>query len=776
MDKLPIPFEPLRAYNQFIVYEIGTKKDHPGKLTKIPVCYRTGRKVDAHDPKNWVDAELAIKSAKQLGSKYGVGFVLTENDPFFFVDLDNCVSPDGALSVIAECVLLMFDGAAVEKSISKSGLHIIAKGFALADRIKNSIGLELYFKKRFIALTGFEVTGTADMECQNGLNWLIRKYFVNPQAGDQPKKKISISCADTELGGCLHADENFTDLADEDLIAKLLNSKTKQVSLLDTKASFKDLWERNIEQLAKAFPDVGRLDGYDESRADMALASHLAYWTKNDKARIIRLMWKSALQRSKWLRDDYIKETISKVCSDSNSNYAEIVQPIALPSLLPVAAFDYSFMPIAFKKCIEDISKRMQCPPDFPAIAMFVMTAAILGRKISVRPKKNDSWSLIPNLWGMVIGNSGVKKSPALSEALSIIKSLQSEAFNNYKNEKLANIQESGEQGDPAPRMKRYIVGNTTYEKLGEILTQNPNGVLVEYDEIIGLLKQLEAKGQEVARSFYLSGANGDTSFTFDRIMRGTLHIPAVCLSVIGGIQPGVLSEYIKQALKGGGGADGLLQRFSLIVYPDISFSNVYVDEAPDNASFELLKDILSKLDNLDAKEIGAENDSRSGVPYLHFNDEAQILYAQWTVDFNLRLSSEDDHPAIISHLSKYQKLVPILALINHLVDVGVGPIGKDCLIKAINFCQYLESHARRIYGQGASPHIESAKNLLQRLKSSKLPSEFKARDVSQKGWAGLDTPSSALAAIEVLLDYQHLTSECIKTKGRSTIRYKWHQ
>ena len=91
-------------------------------------------------------------------------------------------------------------------------------------------------------------------------------------------------------------------------------------------------------------------------------------------------------------------------------------------------------------------------------------------------------------------------------------------------------------------------------------------------EEIIGLLKQLDASGQEVARSFYLTAADGDKSYTFDRVIRGKgLHIEALCLSIIGGTQPGVVAPYVRQAVGGGAGADGLLQRFSLMVYPDIS-------------------------------------------------------------------------------------------------------------------------------------------------------------------------------------------------------------
>ncbi len=76
----------------------------------------------------------------------------------------------------------------------------------------------------------------------------------------------------------------------------------------------------------------------------------------------------------------------------------------------------------------------MQCPVDFAAVGALVMVAAIVGRKIGIRPMKNNDWTVIPNLWGAVVGNSGIMKSPTLNEVLSPIKKLQALAFEDFNN------------------------------------------------------------------------------------------------------------------------------------------------------------------------------------------------------------------------------------------------------------------------------------------------------------------------------------------------------
>lgn len=482
-----------------------------------------------------------------------------------------------------------------------------------------------------------------------------------------------------------------------------------------------------------------------------------------------------------------------------------IASPEPLPELPDVMPFDYAYLPDGLRGFVKDISERMQCPPDFAAVGVFVMMGAIIGRKVAIRPKRHDNWTVICNLWGAVVGNSGVMKSPTLSAVLSPIARLAATEFEVYrkaqadheegvelaklqqaankskakdtlkKNQSadVRNLLQSVETGS-APILKRYKTNNASYEKLGEMMMENPNGILVEADEITGLLKQLDTSGQEVARSFYLTAADGDKAYTFDRIMRGTVNIEALCLSIIGGIQPGKMADYVRQAIGGGAGADGLLQRFGLMVYPDISPDWKEIDRYPDSDVRKAANQLAEQLDNLSIFKIGAETDEFGDVPFLHFDDAAQVLFTEWRAVLETRLRSGEEHPAIVSHLSKYRKLIPSLALINHLCDDGHGAVNEESLIRAIDFSKYLESHAQRIYSYATRPEIDAAKTLLQRLSSGKLCSPFKARDVYLKGWAGLESSGKAQFAIDMLCEYQHLNEEDVTTGGRPTQYYHW--
>ena len=106
--------------------------------------------------------------------------------------------------------------------------------------------------------------------------------------------------------------------------------------------------------------------------------------------------------------------------------------------------------------------------------------------------------------------------------------------------------------------------------------------MLVFRDELIGFLVTLDKEGREGDRSFYLEGWNGysPSSVKSDRISRGTISSNP-CLAVLGGIQPSKLRNYFMGAFNDLAN-DGLLQRFQLMVCPEISKKYVHIDREPD--------------------------------------------------------------------------------------------------------------------------------------------------------------------------------------------------
>src|SRR5260370_42579934 len=70
----------------------------------------------------------------------------------------------------------------------------------------------------------------------------------------------------------------------------------------------------------------------------------------------------------------------------------------------PVPPFCLALIPAAVAPWVADIADRIQCPPDFVAVGVMVAAAAVIGRQIAIRPKRQDDWAVVPTLWGLAVG------------------------------------------------------------------------------------------------------------------------------------------------------------------------------------------------------------------------------------------------------------------------------------------------------------------------------------------------------------------------------------
>jgi putative DNA primase/helicase len=77
-------------------------------------------------------------------------------------------------------------------------------------------------------------------------------------------------------------------------------------------------------------------------------------------------------------------------------------EPEELGEELPaVPAFDAGLLPASLRPMVEDVADRMQVPLDFPAIVCMSVLAGLCERRALIQPKeKDDSWLVVPNLWG----------------------------------------------------------------------------------------------------------------------------------------------------------------------------------------------------------------------------------------------------------------------------------------------------------------------------------------------------------------------------------------
>jgi len=480
---------------------------------------------------------------------------------------------------------------------------------------------------------------------------------------------------------------------------------------------------------------------------------------------------------------------------------ATVKAPLPLVSTLPnVEKLSKKMLPPQLCDYIFDVAERTQCPPEYVAVSSIVALSAVVGNKYAIMPKQHDNWEVCVNQWGAVIGPPSAMKSPALKDAIRPIIELEKENAeiqqigieehmhlteltkanmagskkeaaallqDGRKDEALAMMKESQFDQEP-PSLQRYIVNDASVEKLGELLNENPNGMLLNRDELSGFFAKLSQEDSQMDRAFYLECFDGNGRFTYDRIGRGTIIIENCMLSVLGGIQPSKIAKLIRLAISGQAD-DGLVQRLQLAVWPDPVGNWQWKDQAPNQEAYAAYRDTARAFHNLKS------NDADGGSKLLRFTPDAQALFAGWMTNLQADIRNSDYHPVIQSHFAKSPKAIAGLALLFELIEGGRTEVGTAATAKALKWAAFLKSHALRLYSISTSSAMDSAKLILSR--RSKLKPAFTAREIRRKGWAGLTEPADVVDAVDTLIDHNYL----IELKpppgpsgGRPTTQYRW--
>jgi len=461
-------------------------------------------------------------------------------------------------------------------------------------------------------------------------------------------------------------------------------------------------------------------------------------------------------------------------------------EPLPLGNaLLPVPALPLPLIPEPLRDSIKDSAERVSCPLDYIAVASLVALASLVGNTVCIRPKRCDDWLVVPNLWGALVGNPSVKKSPAVAEGLKPLSRLKAQAIEKHKDEMRAwasntlldeldadtlkselkkrqkagatreqlraHIEEQTSDGDAQPTLKTYSVQDSTIEALAVVLERNPRGFLMQRDELSGWIRALGKQGHEQDRAFYIEAFSGDaTNQQFERVGRGTTFVSHLTLSILGTIQPLPFVQLIRAAASGGD-ADGFVARFQMLVCPDVA-PYKHVDRHPDTPAKNRAFKIFEALDALTPESAGAEFDGKER-PFLRFSAAGQTVFDDWIIDLETRLPNLS--PLIQQHVSKYRSLMPSLALLFHLIAVADGTakpgrVSEKAAMMAAEWCEFLEAHARRIYAMASDGATDGAELIAQRF--GQLDNPFTARDVHQKRWMGLTERAdvdSALARLE---------------------------
>lgn len=259
-----------------------------GKLTKVPISYQnTPTGVNEEYRETWCTYDEAMTTKEKYGFD-GIGLVIPEG--LCGIDIDKRDFED----IITKDILSLFDTYA-EKSPSSKGLHILLQ-VDISKIPKDETGTKLnekYYQKnphnkiesyvggltnRFFTFSENVIVDKPINDCTEQYLTFLDKYML------KENKSTSIS----------HTDSDILNMACTDIIEIIKKSE-------------------QAEKFEKLF-SVGDTKDYgeDDSCADMALCSILAFYCGEDIELIDKLFCDSKLYREKWNRLDYKHSTIKK--------------------------------------------------------------------------------------------------------------------------------------------------------------------------------------------------------------------------------------------------------------------------------------------------------------------------------------------------------------------------------------------------------------------------------------------------------------------------------
>lgn len=289
---------------------------------KVPLNPRTGQPASVVDPGTWG----TFNDACRAGMKH-IGFVLTHNDPYCIIDLDNKVEKPVTQEewAVHQRILTQFESY-TERSASGRGYHVVIRGKLPRGRRRGNV--EVYSAERYMVFTGDVVRNMPITEHQQLLDALVEQM---PEGGNRADLK---------------QEDGF--LTDAQLVDMALNAANG--AKFDALCRATSCQVINGQKVHGTYTEIGYPS---QSEADFSLMSMLAFYSR-DNAQCRRLFRYTGLgQRDKAQRDDrYLDTMLAKMrakegppvdmgalltAAYKNAPTAAPAEPQAEPSPAPVA-------------------------------------------------------------------------------------------------------------------------------------------------------------------------------------------------------------------------------------------------------------------------------------------------------------------------------------------------------------------------------------------------------------------------------------------------------
>ncbi len=344
---------------------------------------------------------------------------------------------------------------------------------------------------------------------------------------------------------------------------------------------------------------------------------------------------------------------------------------------------------------LRKVASSLQCPVDIALSAMFATVGVAMGKRVIIDDGKYRNY---PCLWVCVVAPSGSNKSTPIRFFLQPLKDRDSYNYGVYREELRAYRQAGDDKGDK-PVFKQYVISDSTPEARNQVLSVNPNGILLYRDELKGMIDDFCRYAKSGELSQMLSMFDSDT-IVVNRKSDEPLLIKDPFMSIIGSIQPSVLVDTF--------GNDNMMnngfnQRW-LFCYPESGMPEMYNDVSIPQSVISDWKDFIHNLIMYDFSVMGGK---------IYIRGEAKRVYIDYYNSLQIKKASADDY--LSSVYSKLQIHVIRWAGVAHIL--GNSPTSIDITPEEMEYSvrcmDYFERCALKVYrmlleGRGNRHEVKS--------------------------------------------------------------------
>jgi hypothetical protein len=360
--------------------------------------------------------------------------------------------------------------------------------------------------------------------------------------------------------------------------------------------------------------------------------------------------------------------------------------PRPLPGCAP---FPLVCLPPVLREYVDAAAAAIGCDVSLVALPALAVAAGCIGNRRAIQLRRG--WREPAVLWAITIVRSGGAKSPGFAAAVDPLLEYQMDGWDAYQRAKQEAKANEEEEPKPPPC---FTTSDATIEAVGELLRDNPRGLLLARDELDGWFQGFtrHQKNGATDRPHWLElySARG---FRLDRITRnrGPLAVRRACCSICGTIQPAVLARALDAEALGA----GLGARF-LLAMPPIRkrvWTEAEVAEELGERYARLLQNLL---------RLRPEEETKRKPQLLTLAPAAKSAWVEWFNSWGeLQYNASDERSAV---LAKLEGGAARLALLHHVVaHVAVDaddcrPVGELSIRSGITLAEWFSAEAERVY------------------------------------------------------------------------------